>query len=78
MRLTYDPKHNIAYLELRETTEPVETIRISDDLNIDLTPNGTVHGIEFLDANTQLKSTDGGHLVLVNASGTERTLPLAD
>ena len=77
MRITYDPKHNIAYIKLRETTEPVETIRVSVDLNIDLAPNGTVYGIELLDANNQLKSTDGGRLVLVDPSGTERTLPLA-
>ena len=77
VRLTYDPKHNIAYIKLRETTQPVETVRISDDINIDLTPNGTVQGIELLDANNQLKSTDGGQLVLVDPSGTERTLPLA-
>jgi uncharacterized protein YuzE len=77
VRLTYDPKHNIAYIKLREKTEAVETVRVSDEINIDLAADGTVYGIELLDANTQLKSTDGGRLVLVDESGTERTLPLA-
>ena len=77
MRLTYDPKHNIAYIKLREKTEAVETVRVSDEINIDLAADGTVYGIELLDANNQLKSTDGGSLVLVDPSGAERTLPLA-
>ena len=77
MRLTYDPKHNIAYIRLREKTEAVETVRVSDEINIDLAADGTVYGIELLDANNQLEAADGGHLVLVDATGTERTLPLA-
>jgi uncharacterized protein YuzE len=77
VRLTYDPKHNIAYIRLREKTETVETVRVSDEINIDLAADGTVYGIELLDANNQLKAADGGRFVLVDASGTERALPLA-
>ena len=77
MRLTYDPKHNIAYLKLREKTEAVETVRVSDEINIDIAADGTVYGIELLDANTQLKASDNGHFVLVDPSGSEQTLPLA-
>jgi uncharacterized protein YuzE len=77
VRLTYDPDHNIAYIRLRERTEAVETIRVSDEINIDLAADGTVYGIELLDANNQLKGADGGRLVLVDPTGTERTLPLA-
>jgi len=76
VRLTYDPKHNIAYIRLRERAEAVETVRVSDEINIDLAADGTVYGIELLDANNQLKAADGGRLVLVDATGTERTLPL--
>ena len=76
VRLTYDPKHNIAYLRLREKTEPVETIRVSEGLNIDLAPNGTVHGIEFLDANNQFQATHGSRLALIDEKGTQQTPPL--
>jgi uncharacterized protein YuzE len=55
MQLTYDPRHNIAYLRLQEKTAEVETIRISDALNVDLAPDGTVYGIELLNANEQLR-----------------------
>jgi len=75
MRLTYDPRHNIAYLRLREKTERVETIRVSDELNVDVAPDGTVYGVEFLNANAQLKGADGGRLVYVDeTSGQEREI----
>jgi uncharacterized protein YuzE len=66
MKLTYDPRHNIAYIKLRETTELVETLSVSPELNIDLAPDGTIYGIELLDANQQLASETGEHLIVVN------------
>jgi uncharacterized protein YuzE len=42
VRLTYDAKHNVAYIRLREKTETVETVRVSDEISIDLAANGTV------------------------------------
>jgi uncharacterized protein YuzE len=53
-QLTYDFRYNIAYIQLREKSAEVETLRISDELNIDLAPDGTVYGIELLNA-TQAK-----------------------
>ena len=78
MKLTYDPRHNIAYLRLREKAAEVETIRISDEVHIDLAPDGTVYGIELLNANEQLRAGDGGRLVVVDeAAGEEREITLA-
>ena len=76
MKLTYDPRHNIAYLRFQEKTAEVETIQLSDALNVDLAPDGTVYGIELLNANEQLRGDNGGHLVVVNeaASKTEDIL----
>lgn len=77
MQLTYDPKHNIAYIRLREKTAEVETIHISDELNIDLAPDGSIYGIELLNANAQLAQTDAGKLLIVNeASGEHQGIPL--
>ncbi len=53
MNLTYDPHDNIAYLQLHKKTAQVETLHINDELNIDLAPEGTVYGIELLNANNQ-------------------------
>jgi uncharacterized protein YuzE len=47
MQLTYDPRHNIAYIRLREKSDEVETLRISDELNIDLAPDGAVMGSSY-------------------------------
>ncbi len=46
---------NIAYLRLHEKTSQVETIRVSDEMNVDISPDGTVYGIELLNANPNLK-----------------------
>jgi len=51
MRITYDSRQNVAYIRLREKRAEVETLRISDELNTDLAPDGTVYGIELLNAN---------------------------
>ena len=65
MQLSYDPQRNIAYLRLREAAgAQVETIRLSDEVNVDLAPDGSVYGIELLNANVQLREADGGNLVL--------------
>lgn len=78
MKLTYDPRYNVAYLRLHEKTEEVETIHVSDELNVDIAPDGTVYGIELLNANEQLRAGDEGLLVVVNeALGERREIPLA-
>jgi uncharacterized protein YuzE len=66
MKLTYDRDENLAYLRLRPRSGEVDTIRISDEMNIDIAPDGSVYGIEMLNANEQLRSADGGKLVLVD------------
>ena len=79
MQISFDPKHNIAYLRLQERTPQVETIRISDSVNIDLAPDGTVYGIELLNANEQLRGTDHGRLVVLNEeTGKPREISLVD
>ncbi len=77
MKLTYDSRYNIAYLRLQEKGEEVETIQLTDEINVDLSPDGTVYGIELLNANEQLRGEDAGNLVLVNeASGERQEIPL--
>jgi uncharacterized protein YuzE len=55
MKLSYDSKYNIAYIKFKDKTEQVETIHLSDEVNIDLTPDGKIYGIELLNANEQLQ-----------------------
>lgn len=63
MRLSYDPKHNVAYIRLHEKTSQVTTIKLSDEINVDIASDGTVYGIELLNANRQL-AEDQGKLIL--------------
>ena len=78
MMLTYDPRYNVAYLRFHEKTAQVQTIRISDELNVDVAPDGTVYGIELLNANEQLRGEQGGELLVVNeASGESMQVRLA-
>jgi len=56
----------------------VETIHISDELVVDMAPDGTIYGIELLNANEQLQREDMGRLLVVNeATGEQRELPLS-
>jgi uncharacterized protein YuzE len=73
MKLTYDPKYNVAYIHLKDKTDQVETIRVSDELNVDLAPDGTVFGIELLDANRQLSADKLGKLIVINEDSGEST-----
>ena len=42
MKLTYDPRANAAYIRLREKVGDVKTIKVTDDLLIDISPDGSV------------------------------------
>ncbi|MBO9371163.1 MAG: DUF2283 domain-containing protein [Chloroflexi bacterium] len=72
MKITYDPRYNIAYLRFREEDAEVESIRLSDELVVDMAPDGTVYGIELLNANEQLRGKNGGELLLINEATGER------
>jgi len=80
VQLSYDPSRNIAYLRLREPAgREVETIRRSDEVNVDLAPDGTLYGIELLNANAQLHASDGGCFVVIDeVAGRRVEVPLPE
>lgn len=56
----------------------MEAIRIGQKLVIDIASDGTIYGIELLNANDQLRREDSDRLLVVNeATGEETELPLA-
>ena len=73
MKLTYDPRYNLAYIRLHEKTTEVETIKVGDEINIDIAPDGTIYGIELLNANEQLQKEDAGKLFVVNEATGEKS-----
>ena len=62
MKLSYDPKANVAYIRLREREGEVETIEVTSDFLVDIDATGAVCGIELLNANEQLIAGDDGKL----------------
>jgi uncharacterized protein YuzE len=72
MKLTYDPTYNIAYIHFKEKQTEIDSIHISDELIIDIAPDGTIYGIELLNANEQLQIGDTGKLLMINESTGER------
>lgn len=77
--LTYDPRYDVAYFRFQARTVQVETLRISDELNVDLAPDGTIYGIELLNANEQLRIEDSGQLIVVNeALGRSHSVSLTE
>jgi uncharacterized protein YuzE len=78
MKLTYDSRYHIAYLRFHEKVAQVATLHLSDELNVDMAPDGTVYGIELLNANQQLRAEDNGNFVIVNEALAQRQeIPLA-
>ncbi|MEK7400255.1 MAG: DUF2283 domain-containing protein [Candidatus Poribacteria bacterium] len=72
MMLTYDPEYNIAYIRFKEKQTEVDSIRISDEFIIDIASDGTVYGIELLNANEQLQINDTGNILMINETTGDR------
>ena len=74
MEVTYDPRYNIGYIRFAEGVSEVDAIKVSESLNVDVSPDGKVCGIELLDATKQLGGD--GLLTFVNeASGSHQAVP---
>ena len=80
MKFTYDSRYNIAYIRFKEKNESVESIRLSDDLVVDISKDGKVYGIELLNANEQLcectpsgKKGYSGKIEFINEATGEKT-----
>jgi len=49
----------------------VETLHLSEELNVDMGPDGTVYGIELLNAREQFQADSRGSLVVLNETSGE-------
>lgn len=78
MTLTYDLGHDVAYLRLGVPGSRVQTRRLTDDVYVDVAPDGTVYGVELLHAAAQVGGGDAGMLVVADdARGVRHVRPLA-
>jgi uncharacterized protein YuzE len=79
MRISVNRKLNVAYVHLQDRPNTVESKQLSKDLVLDVGPDGTVYGIELLNAREQLRSADLAELEVENEDSGETTrisLPL--
>lgn len=78
MQFSYDPRYNIAYIRFQKQQAEVESIRVGDEMVVDMTPDGKIFGIELLNASEQLTGGDSNFLEVVNeATGQRVELPPA-
>lgn len=50
MKIRYDPTVNAAYISFKKGPTQVTTVRLTEDVAIDLGPHEEIVGIEILDA----------------------------
>ena len=78
MQLSYDPNYNIAYINFKEKKGHVNSIKLSDDIVVDIASDGTIYGIELLNARKQIRGGKQKRFTLHNTStgkGVEVELP---
>lgn len=76
MEISYDKKYNIAYIKIQEKTSKVKTIVLSDEVNIDISPDGKIYGIELLNASDQLKPQDNELVFTDTITGRKTKIPI--
>jgi uncharacterized protein YuzE len=54
MKIIYDPKVDAAYISFKTGPTQVTTVRLTEDVAIDLGPHEEIVGIEVLDASKHL------------------------
>ena len=54
MKIKYDPEVDAAYISFKKGPTEVTTIRLTEDIAIDLGPKEEIVGIEILDASENL------------------------
>jgi len=66
MKIIYDPKVDAAYIRLKEGRFQVITQRISEDVAINYAPDGSIVGIEILEAKKYLQKHKPPQVEIVN------------
>lgn len=59
MKIKYDSEVDAAYISFKKWPMEVTTLRLSEDIAIDLGPNDEIVGIEILDASEHLDFQKG-------------------
>lgn len=79
MEFSYDPRYNIGYICFKDKAgQEVNNVKISEGVTIDIAPDGSLYGIELLNANDQLQGDNKQQIFsLINeATGEKKDIPL--
>jgi len=66
MKITYDPQADAAYIRFKKGVFQVTTQRLTEDIAINYAPDGTVVGIEILEASKYLTKHKSPQIELEN------------
>ncbi len=66
MTVEYDMLYNIGYIRFKEIPGKVTSLKISEDLVIDMAGDGSIYGIELLNLSEQLFGDKAAELVVYN------------
>ena len=66
MKLSYDPEVDALYIELVEEKSECRTLRLSDEIALDIEPNEMLLGIEILEVKQVLGKGEVPTVVLKN------------
>ena len=77
MKMTYDLNYNVGYIYFKEKTEVVNSIKMSEDLVVDIAPDGSVYGIELLNVKEQMFGDKLQQILLLNENtGAQKAVEL--
>lgn len=65
MKITYDREVDAVYIRLNDDPAQVTTQCLSEDVAINVAPNGAIVGIEILDASTYIPDIGTTHQVMI-------------
>ena len=72
MQLTYDLRHKCCLPPIAGKIDQVETIRVSEELHIDLAPDGTFTVSSYSTLTISLHAEDQGKLIVINEAAGDR------
>ncbi len=73
MQIKYHPRHNVAYIYLQDRPTTVNTVELSENLLMDVGEDGTVYGLELLNAREQLRTGALRELEVENEESGKKT-----
>ena len=66
MKITYDPQVDAVYIRFVDAPTQVTTQRLSEDVAVNYSPDGTIVGIEILDASHYVFESGSERKVLLH------------